>query len=511
MRAAVCKRGPGAEQGGASRSLPLFLPGLLLLSLLAAPGCGGDPTGTAASSSPGSAPYVPETFSEEEVARILRLSPLPPAPADPTNAVEEDPLAIELGRQLFYDPGLSRDGARSCATCHDPALGWSDGQRLGQGEVELNRHVPSLWNVAHLRWFFWDGRADTLWSQALEPLENPLEQATSRLAVAHHVASSDELRRNYEQVFGALPPLEDRDRFPPTGRPVPADEGHEHVPEPAPQGQEPRGLSPRRGHLHRPGQGFYHPHQRAWDAMTEADQQEVTRVFANVGKALAAFQRRIRSGPAPLDVFVEGLREHDPRKLAALDESARRGLQLFVGEARCILCHSGPLLTDMEFHDISLPSLSEDMAFDEGRQHAFEHLRESPFRGDGPWSDAPPDPSSEASLKLSTLPLHAHALGEMKTPSLRNVALTAPYMHQGQLSTLEEVVRFYSERTNLRESPPAVESVLQPLGLEDAQVADLVAFLESLTSLEPLPRELLPKELLPEELLAPAERAGGSR
>lgn len=423
-------------------------------------------------------PLIPHPLTEKEVAHALQLSPLPPPPADPTNRVADDPAAALLGQRLFFDERLSRDGNTSCATCHDPGQEWTDGRQLAEGILPLDRHTMSLWNVAHQRWMFWDGRADSLWAQALIPFESPLEHAFSRLELAHVVATDDTLRREYEAIFGPLPELEDSDRFPPVGRPVPQDD-HAHELARAHAARE----STARGHTHGENSNFYHPHQRAWDEMSPDDQRAVTEVFVNLGKAVAAYERRIVTGPAPFDVFVQGLLERDEEKVAALGESARRGLQLFLGRAQCFNCHDGPLFSDREFHGLGLPSLSDGEP-DPGRTRGREKVRTSTFNGVGEWSD---DPDGPARFKIDLLPVHVHGGPEFRTPSLRNVSVTAPYMHQGQLATLEDVVRFYS---TLEGASARRESILQPLDLSDEEVNDLVAFLDSLTGY-PLRPELM--------------------
>ena len=446
----------------------LTVPALLVAALTA---CGGEVPTT---------PAVPPPFDPEQVARILHLSPLPPLPADPTNAVADDVRAARLGQRLFFDTRLSRDGDRACASCHHPEQAFTDGLPVAVGLLPLERHTPTLINCAYQRWLFWDGRADSLWAQALVPFESPLEHAASRLLVAHVIADDPLLRSEYEELFGPLPPLGDRERFPPSGRPVPRDD-HAHIlaAQHAAQSREKRpGIYG--GHTHPAGGHFYHPHQRAWDGMTPEDREAATAVYVHVGKCIAAYERRLIAGRAPFDRFVEGLREHDEEKIAALSPAARRGLALFLGKARCHLCHSGPLFSDLEFHDIGLDGS------DPGRSRGIEALRRSEFLGTGPWSDAPEGP---AGLKIRNLPAHRHGGMEFKTPSLRNVAATAPYMHDGRFASLEEVIDFYSTRAGTRSDPPTTETILQPLHLGDDEKADLLAFLRSLTDLE-LPAEL---------------------
>lgn len=389
----------------------------------------------------------PVRFSAREKNRILRLSPLGPPPPSPTNRVADDDRAARLGQFLFFDTGLSGNGAVSCATCHKPDAGFADSVPISRGVGRAARHTPALWNVAYNRWFFWDGRADTLWAQALEPIENPVEMASSRLQVAHHVADNDALREAYLRTFGQLPELNNLDRFPAAGRPVTS----------APD----------------------HPHQRAWSAMSRDDQQAVNRVFTNVTKAIAAYQRRIVSRNAPFDVFVEGLRTGDSEKRDRLSPAAQRGLKLFVTDARCRLCHSGPNFTDEEFHDTRIPPATTADGNDPGRYGGIVRLLANPFNAAGIYADKR---DQDALAKLEYLALRPDFTHQFKTPTLRNVALTAPYMHNGRFKTLADVVHFYS---TLEGAMPAghhrQEQILKPLHLSDRQIRDLVAFLESLT------------------------------
>jgi len=387
-------------------------------------------------------------FGREEVERILELS-LPPPPDDPTNAVYGDEAAARLGQALFFDRRLSSTGTIACATCHVPERGWSDGKALAEGQVTLTRHTMTLWNAAYNRWFFWDGRRDSLWAQALTPLEDAREHAFSRLELAHLLADDPGYRRAYEDVFGELPPLADRERFPPAGRPVDGDPDH--------------------------------PHAAAWNAMRIGDQQAVERVFANAGKAIAAFERRIVSRDSPFDRWVAGLREGDPVAQDALGDPARRGLALFLGKARCHLCHDGALFSDREFHNDRIPPLEGGLETDPGRLAGIEAVRSDPFNGVGGYSDAP---DGSARDKLAYLVRDAHNRNEFKTPSLRNVAVTAPYMHNGRFATLEEVIGFYSTLEGALPRAKSRDRLLVALDLTDAERADLLAFLESLTDTE---------------------------
>ncbi|HEV3028478.1 MAG TPA: cytochrome-c peroxidase, partial [Planctomycetota bacterium] len=288
-----------------------------------------------------------DEFTAEEVGSILQHSPLSPhPPPDPTNAVADLPEAAILGQAIFFDPRFSASSKVACATCHDPIRGFGDGKALTD-LFPIDRNIPSLWNVGYGRWFFWDGRADSLWSQALKPLENPREQGFSRLQVAHMLESDLRLRPLYEKVFGRLEDLHDLARFPFKGRPVPEN----------------------------PGSSL----EKAWTGMAEADRLTVNRIFSNVGKALEAYERRLVSRRSPFDVFVEGLRTGDRAKIAFLSPSARLGLKIFVGKGNCRLCHSGPTFTDGEFHNLGIPPLRGGPT--PSRYGAIAEIQRDPFNG----------------------------------------------------------------------------------------------------------------------------------
>jgi len=387
------------------------------------------------------APLAVEGFSPEEVRAFLQLSPLPAPPPDPTNRFADDPRAAHLGQYLFFDKRFSASGSVSCSTCHQPALGFADGKHFGQAGGEaaplLDRHTPSLYNVAYQRWWFWDGRSDSLWAQPLRPLEDSREHASTRLEIAHALRADAGLTRAWEETFGALPDLSDPKRFPAKGKPGDA----------------------------------------AWEAMAAEDQLAVSRVFSNFGKALAAYERRLLSRAAPFDEFVAGVRAGDVERQRALDPAARAGLRLFVGAARCVLCHSGPTFSDREFHDNRVPTLDGGPRRDAGRHRGIPQVQADPFNGTGAFSDAP---EGAAKDKLHFLPVAADHWSEFKTPTLRNVALTAPYMHQGQFATLDEVLAYYNtlERAVPTHSP---ERTLQPVNLSADALASLREFLVALT------------------------------
>jgi cytochrome c peroxidase len=264
------------------------------------------------------------------------------------------------------------------------------------------------------------------------------------LQVAHVIHRDRQLRASYEQVFGELPELEDAERFPPTGGPLADDEAR----------------------------------QLDWWRMDPEDRAAVTGVFVNVGKAIAAFEATIRTQPAPFDRFVAELRAGKPP--TAISIAAQRGLKTFVGAGNCVLCHSGPNFTNKEFHDIRVTRQNLAGDVDEGRAGGVSLLLDDEFVSAGPYSD---DPEGVRAMYLLYLDFEGGFRGHFRTPSLRNVAKTAPYMHAGQYRTLDDVVRHYSTLVNA--VPPAepahVELLVRRFPLDERGIADLVAFLESLT------------------------------
>ncbi len=211
--------------------------------------------------------------------------------------------------------------------------------------------------------------------------------------------------------------------------------------------------------------------------------QDIHRFVSNIGKALEAYQRKIISGESDFDRFVKALRNQEPNASTQLSVPAQRGLRLFIGAGQCILCHQGPLLSDGAFHNIGLPALPGSLQ-DLGRSDGITKVKNSPWNGLGAFSDsAADDPWND---KLHYVKTDPNMLGAFRTPSLREVAQTGPYMHDGRFKTLAEVIQFY----NAPVAPPALgerEDTLQPLQLTPEDMQDLEAFLRSLSSGPPDP------------------------
>ena len=386
-------------------------------------------------------------LTNEELQTVLTLSPLDPSrAADPTNRHQGQSAAIEFGRELFYDKRLSRNGRLSCATCHQPERGWADGLPLAAPDTTVGRHTPSLWNVSFNRWFNWDGRVDSLWAQALGPIESPNEMANDRVNLVRLVIQDRTLHRRYLEVFGDFPPILDPATLPASALPGPTDSDS--------------------------------PQHQAWAKLTAKQQTAINRVFTNLGKAIAAFEATIISSESAFDRFVDGLRTGDTEKLAALSDSAKRGLKIFVGDAKCVVCHAGPTFSDLEFHNVLLPSVNETSVSDKGRYNGIAQLRKSPFNSSSAYNDAAPGDYVDW---VTYLRRTVENRRQFKTPMLRNVVSTAPYMHTGQFSTLSDTIDHCGSMDEFSGEDEHSEVVLSPVELTEADVEDVTAFLESLT------------------------------
>jgi cytochrome c peroxidase len=290
----------------------------------------------------------------------------PPQPGEaPT------PERAALGRLLFFDPVLSRDGSLSCAHCHRPDRGLADGlpRARGAGGAALQRNTPTLYNAAFKARLMWDRRAASLEEQVLLPLLAPDELNADPAALLAKLAAIPEYRARFAAAFPSEP-----------------------------------------------------------DAIS----------LANLARALAAFERTLVSRDSRFDRFARGERD-------ALGASERNGLTLFRSLAtRCFECHR-------------LPTFDAPLALSIGV------------------------PSSDPGVgAISGL---AAQRGFFGVPTLRNIALSAPYMHDGSLATLEDVVDFYRRGGGLAHGVPAsrLHEFVRPLELSDAEAADLVAFLRALT------------------------------
>lgn len=310
-----------------------------------------------------------------QIKAPLGLAPVPiPADNPPTAAT------IALGRRLYYDPILSVDNTVSCATCHDPKFGFSDGKSVseGVGKKTGTRNAPTVFNAAYYSVQFWDGRAPSLEKQAEGPVQNPVEMVHTLEGCVKRLEADPSYKQAFEEAFGPGP---------------------------------------------------------------------IT--FDMVGKAIASFERTVVSGDSPFDRYFYGGQKY------ALSASARRGLEVFRDPAKgnCAVCHTigekDALFSDDKFHNIGV-GVKDGQPTDLGR---YEVTKNDADRG------------------------------AFKTPSLRNVALTAPYFHDGSRKTLKEVIDFYIGGGN---SNPHLDKEVKVLDfLSGQERTDLLAFLESLTGTMP--------------------------
>ena len=259
----------------------------------------------------------------------------------------------------------------------------------------------------------------------------------NRLGLAHVIFNK--YRTDYEALFETMDPAigSDAARFPPSGKPKAATAA-----------------------------------DGPWEAMTAADRQVVNVILARFGKVLEAYVRKLTAGASAFDRYVGG-------DASAMSPSQVRGLKLFVGSAGCISCHSGQLLSDNMFHNLGLAQTGPHApASDTGRFADVTALLASTFNSAGAFSD---DITTGRLTGLASPP-PADATGQFRTPSLRNVAVTAPYMHAGQLATLAEVVAMYDKAGSQVPAVGTLDPLLSNLNLTSEQKADLVAFMGSLTS-----------------------------
>ena len=203
-------------------------------------------------------------------------------------------------------------------------------------------------------------------------------------------------------------------------------------------------------------------------------------LLVDAGKALAAFQETLVSGRTRFDDFRDAL--HRQERDTTYPLAAQRGLKIFVGKGNCSVCHFGPHFTNGEFADTGVPFFVAPGRVDSGRHGGIEKLKSSRFNLLGPFND---DKSRASAVGTKHVQAQHRTFGEFRVPGLRGVAQTAPYMHNGSLATLTDVVKFYSELNEERLHADG-EKILKPLKLSPTEVEDLVAFLQSLSNGEPV-------------------------
>lgn len=390
-----------------------------------------------------------EHWSDEELKSLqsLHIENLRPVPASPGNPLADDDRAAALGHRIFFDTRFSRTGTISCATCHHPDKNFSDGLAKGQAIGETERRTMSLLGSAFSPWFFWDGRSDSLWSQALGPLEKSNEHGGTRLQYLHLIASDENLHAAYEELFGKFPALDNQKRFPLSAGPF--------------------------GNA---------SEVAAWDSMSPQDKVLVNNTFANIGRVLEAYQRLLIPAPATLDHYLSALDKGDAVSASdamTIDQVA--GLRLFIGKGNCIDCHNGPLLSNNDFHNTGLYP-QDSLPVDRGRIDAVQQLLASDFNCLSEIAGS--DPADCGELRFVKTQGH-ELIAAFRTPSLRGMH-DGPFMHTGEFATMAEVLDHYN-------IAPAglLHNELEPLNFTEAELIQLELFLETVISAPAVAKEWL--------------------
>ncbi len=335
----------------------------------------------------GDGPGGSATLINSQVSGPQKLGPLPPVPVPPDNP--QTTLKIELGKQLYFDTRLSKDNTISCASCHNPSLGWSDAGPTSTGisGQKGGRRAPPVCNAAYLPLQFWDGRAPSLEEQAKGPIANPVEMGNTHDAMLKTVGDIPGYVTAFNAVFGTT-----------------------------------------------------------------------TVTIDQVAQAIAAFERTVVTTDSPFDRYVRGDEN-------ALTPQEKAGLAIFNGKGHCTACHWGPNFTDGRFHNI----------------------------GVRPQDPAKPDEGRSAITK------NPADRGAFKTPTVRDAALRAPYLHDGSEKSLESLVEFYNRGGDTDD--PNLDPLLLPLNLSQGEKEALVAFMRralvstnpEVANVKPLPPTAFPK------------------
>jgi cytochrome c peroxidase len=397
-----------------------------------------------------------DVFTMDEWAKISKLSPLPDLLPDTTNKYADNAMAATFGQRLFMDKAFSgpikvgddgKNGANgavgetgkvACVSCHQPANYFMDRRTMPNntsiGVDYMIRNAASAINSSYyVTWCERDGVRDTQWSDSLTDPEDPTSMGGSRLLVAHVLYKK--YKSDYEAIFGPLDKrLDPNDpnaaQLPATG--LPGDMGN-------------------------------------FDNMAPADKVIINTIFANFGKAVQAYVRKLISKNAPFDQYVA-------KNFSAISPAAKRGLGLFIGKANCTGCHSGPAFTDTQFHDVGMVQMGvHTNNMETGRFDAIPVVLGIEFNSNGDFSD---DKSSHRLDGVAQMPTDK---GKWRTTGLREVAETAPYMHTGQMATLDDVVTFYNNGGDPSGYIGTRDMLITPLNLTDGEKSDLVEFMKTLT------------------------------
>lgn len=482
------------------------------------------------------------------------------APADASNKYVGDAAAEAVGKKWFFDTRFAGTAtlvdqlkrpvpyaraakgatmAVACVTCHDLGNGSIDDTSspgnvsIGAGWFDVNAQ-PAL-NAAFYQVSFWNGRVDSLWAQALAATEGGVSTNGTRLHVAWVI--SDLYRSDFQAAFpdAALPMSGTSAALAATlGTDGQCTLSNGDCPDSCRVAQSDAGGAPgcwpRFPLQGKPGNkagcqpgDTSEPFADAWDCMEPADQATVNRIFVNFGKAIAAYEAKMISRNSAFDRWVAAGADS-----GLISPQAQQGAKLFVGKAACSDCHNTSLLSDNGFHDIGVPQTGPGVPTEAecpaggvcdcvempsrtdadgntiaakaaknclpwGARDGIAKLSKSPFLRTSTWSDDPTDTSRQHFVDMSpdTIPI-----GAWRTPTLRDVALTAPYMHDGVFTTLEQVIDHYNRGGAASSAVGVPAAQIKPLLLTDEEKSDLVEFLKTLTG-EPLPADFVSAPVLP--------------
>lgn len=387
--------------------------------------------------------------SELNIIESLSIDRLPALPNSPSNAYADDERAQQFGKALFYDTQFSGNKNISCASCHQPENHFVDSLPRAVGLHATGRNTPTIIGVGWQRWFYWDGRKDSLWSQALIPFEASDEMGSNRVSVVKKIISEEKYNKQYTDLFGHFP------------------------------------MSLNQATLALEAGTFGSKvMQNNWHRLSAEIQRSINQVYVNVGKSLAAYQRTLSYKPTVFDHYAKQLKQGGKKEDPPLTddtiftEEQIAGLKLFINEEKtqCLQCHNTALFSNRGFHNIGSGNFS-GARLDFGRMFGLQAVLLDEFNCLGAYSDASQDQCTALKFlnKNPQIPLK----GAFKTPGLRNVSQTRPYFHDGRFTTLTEVVEFYNK-------PPKNNGPheLLPMGLNSVEVSQLVSFLESLAEVQ---------------------------
>jgi cytochrome c peroxidase len=425
--------------------------------------------------------------SAKSISPLLTIMRLPQENASIVPDAAQKKM-ITFGRKLFFDPGFSKNGAISCASCHIPGLSFTDAKPTSMGVGLTAMNAPTIVNAHASLWFFHNGRADSLAMQALGPTENPLEHGFSRVDVAKRIYET--YKEEYEELFGSLIKTNAPSSTPSTKPTLPSSEvaafalstlgSHDFLKkilsEAQSQGRQPVDI------LKQTISGTQSA-PTDFDKLYPEHQEAINRIFANFGLAIEAYEKTIRTKDTAFDLFVDRLQQSSTDQEAlneSFGEQELAGLKLFFGRGGCHTCHNGPYFTDHQFHNIGLPATSKNNV-DLGRSYGLLLVKDSPFNCKGPYLTR--KEPSESCAELDYLETHASELvGAFKTPTLRNVSQTAPYGHDGRFKNLQEILDHYNEPEKVKPAVGHREGTVRNLHLSASELQNLEVFMKALNS-----------------------------